>query len=1046
MLQADEQPLIDSLKKAERAYKGFVGRLETLNQQVYETASSGIGRVSELIDKLTKVSSTGLRVKLSRSTKNDLRTLFESAVGSALSGATLRLRAAIPTKRDKVFAKGPLRELYSGIPQPPDYFGKIQKFEQGGVVQPRDALGRFTNDTDSVLGLLTPGEVVLPKDLVATLTKADTALRDMAGLRKVLTAGLGTPSELAGYTKRFKDLSVVIGQVRMTSKELSIEQRAALAPTLTAIDKKLQALTTTTGKATKSAKALLVENRPARYLAWSAGLEAVNRGLRNVFDEGSRAFEFLSGESPRSFSDSLQQIRTSLGLTSAQLATFGQSLATSASVAGTKVSITVEAANALIQAGVRGTAEIAKQSIAVSQAARLTGGDINALANTSNLLTARLGQSGDQIAALFGDITSLSRNLAIDAPLLVTTLNDVATSSQNVLKGQAPEAVRSILTSVLAIGSASKDVFADSGAALSGIFKEALAGSDTAFKQIQLLSSGAITTQDDLVSRLRTGNLADIFDEFAASVARGERNLQNLAETQGIDANLLKTLVTDTDRFDASLKKAFASTTPVDQFTGALERQSQRVDEVTPLFEKLQRSVTGFVAQTGGLEPLLQVLNEIPPTAALAAFWLGGKLLSAVSWMAGPLIGKATRALGGLLGFGGGGGAVGAAGAATSVAGAAGTAGGLAGAGAFALKAGVLIAGIAAIAVFADDITPLLEEYIPKFFKVTKALVGLTTIGIAETIGATIDGFAPLLGRGPELEAIGGVLIDTAKFLGLFAVVGTELAVLGTAAALGEIIGDFLSYFGIKGPLAALRDQGVAIVDTIWSLTRTFASLESLPKMLPGVQTGLVAGGALVASLLPLIESTTRLGEQTQALEGGVFSASPLIAIQTQAQPLVSTLNLLSESLSRIRPNEAALVGVDYAKKLLTRLVPTLGSVQQLASLDPAALTNFLQSTGGVAADVAVQQRKLGVASPVAELRTPPISPEMVQQVVAQITVALDDSAMHATMREQVALLRQLVEKQSAPPAPAAAPTRVSTLTTRRAQSSEVTRRMLDFT
>lgn len=164
------------------AARGYTGALKTLRARIKPIVQPITVKVTIDYDVAVKKSTKGLlsqvggaisggRSGMSVSPKSliGINSAVRKTVARLLNDAEVRLVPTIPLKRNKYFDTGvSLRQFYKDQVQPPDFMGAFQRlprFQSGGVVPGHGNL-------DEVLALLTPGEVVLPTNVVSGLQDA----------------------------------------------------------------------------------------------------------------------------------------------------------------------------------------------------------------------------------------------------------------------------------------------------------------------------------------------------------------------------------------------------------------------------------------------------------------------------------------------------------------------------------------------------------------------------------------------------------------------------------------------------------------------------------------------------------------------------------------------------------------------------------------------------------------------------------------------------------------------------------------------------------
>lgn len=208
-LQLEDQ-LTPALESSEKAYIRFVKSLDKYNQRAFKSANKGFDVLTNLVQSFTELpklakesfekAHKALRAKIkplvqpvllqfTPSSVKGLSKAIGAAINQALRKATIRLIPTAPRSKSKLFDTSTnLRQLWKGLPQPPDMRGGFQglpRYQTGGTVE--DPSGKARKDMDSVLAWLQPGEFVVPKDIVDQLRNAKGQFEQMPeGLRDTL--------------------------------------------------------------------------------------------------------------------------------------------------------------------------------------------------------------------------------------------------------------------------------------------------------------------------------------------------------------------------------------------------------------------------------------------------------------------------------------------------------------------------------------------------------------------------------------------------------------------------------------------------------------------------------------------------------------------------------------------------------------------------------------------------------------------------------------------------------------------------------------------
>lgn len=1005
------------------AYQKFVRKMEKLNEQLYDSTAGTTSHLGALVKGLTKIAkaaSMKLDLSLTPKSRKSFVKLIGDAVTEALAGSRIRLRAAMPAKLSKLFSSdAALRQLYQQMPQPPDMIGGIKKFAEGGKVPPN----KGTPGKDSVLGLLTPGEVVIPTDLVAKLEKAFETVGERKG---VIEAGFGTKQDLLFYNKALAEIAGAMDALATATKNAGIEAKTRLTPQIVNLRSRFTELTKAEDQAGEEADHLLGKILgPARFVAIMTSL----RGLQDGFSQlsgGVQQFgsEIGAGEF-QSFPDRLREIRQRLGLSADEAVKFTGAIASSSEALGTNFFEALKATDALIEKGVKDQKILTEQSAMLARANRVTGADFEALADSIFRYTNELGGSTQGFDAIVLSIDQMTKSadLAVNTPQLMEALT--AALNNPILKGEGPAAIQNYANNLLALRAAAESVWqGESG--VDQMVANALAGNAEAFKNLAQLTQGQIGTMDELKSALTSkGGLLGAFDQLAKQ-AEAFRNdpiaLEQLGQEYGVDGKFLSRLSDFTKKQGMASKLAV----PLEESATAGDKLAASMDKMTSAAEKLTNMVGNFVGSSGPMQTLIEFLDQVPVLALIAGAHLGGTLVRSIFSLGKGITGL----LGGVLGkFGGG--MLGKLGGFLGKAGGAGGAAGMLGSGAAATGPGIMAAGakiglvLAAVAAvllliggYADDILPILEQTLPGLMKLGKFVAEEVAIGISDTLISLAAIFAPLAPMGPTFDGAAAGLWAATKMLGAFALVGGELAVLGTGAMIADGIGKILDLFGARSPMEILRDQSESVVDTLLYLTHDLQRLAPVAERIPKLQVGLDGSAKFMTALKPLLDQTAELGKAAGALGDGWFTSGPLSNLRTQAEPMIDTITDLSTWFTRVPINQKALAGIDFARVFFSKLAVTVGAMQQVGSVDASAI----RAATGALLDVRMTQPNA----------TPSVSSEQIDQIMKVVVQSGEASPVHKDLQETNRLLVELIQTVRGSSGGAATiPTRVQAPTTR---------------
>lgn len=1029
------------------AYQKFVSKMEKLNDRIYGSTSSAMTNLGVLVKGLTKISkaaSLKLDLQLTTKARKSFTSMVSEAVGEALSGSRIRLRAAMPARLSKLFAQGDgLRQLYKNMPQPPDMLGKIERFAEGGKVP--ETKGR--RGKDSVLSLLTPGEVVIPTDLVDKLEKAFETVGERKG---VIEAGFGTKQDVQFYGKALSEIADAMEALSDATKNAGIEAKTRLTPQIVNLRQRFTDLTKAEEKASDEAESFLGKVLgPARFIAIQTSLRAVQDGFSGL-SGGLQQFsgEIGTGEF-QSFPDRLREIRQQLGLTAEESVKFTGAIASNSEALGTNFFESLKATDALITAGEKNRDRLIEQSAMLARANRVTGADFENLAKSMRLYTNDLGQSSKGFDAFVLSIDKMTKSsdLMVNTPDLMEAL--AASMNNPMLQGKGAEAVQNYVNNLLGLRAAAESVFeGDQG--LEQMFQKAMQGNGDSLEQMARLARKSVPELQ--AAMLSKNGLVGVFDQLVTEV----QGMSPMAQAQISEAfGLAPTTLQRFAQLAEKQRKAADLATPFEEAGTAGDKLSASMDKMTSAAEKLTNVVGNFVGSSGPMQMLVEFLDQVPVLALIAGAHLSGTLLRSfgslgkgvlgifgglfggIGKMAGGLfsrvgmaagggmLGKAGGFLGGifskiggfvtgLLGFGK------AAGAASSAAGALGTAGAATGPGILAAgaKIGLVLAAVGTVLLliggYADDILPVLEQTIPGLMKLGKFVATEVAVGISDTLIALGNIFAPLAPMGSTFEGAASGMWAATKMLGAFALAGAELAVLGTGAMIADGIGKILDLFGAKSPMEALREQATSVVDTLLYLTTDLSRLAPIAERVPKLQVGLDGSARFMAALQPLLEQTARLGDAAGALGDGWFTSGPLSSLRTQAEPMIDTITELTTWFTRVPVNPKAIAGIDFARVLFSKLAVTVGAMQQVGSVDAASI----KSAANALLDVRLSQPSVA----------PSVTKDQIDNITQIIVQAGEQNPLRQDVRQTNELLRQLITavQQGGMGAMQQIPTRVS--------------------
>lgn len=944
------------------AYQKFVRKMTGLNEKLYGStagAATHLGNLVRGLTKISKVATMTIDMQLTPKARKSMSKLVTDAVIEALLGAKIRLRAAMPSKVSKLFAQDVgLRQLYKDMPQPPDMLGKIERFAEGGKVPE----GKGRRGKDSVLSLLTPGEVVIPTKLVKKLEKA---FADVEKRKGVIEAGFGSKEDVAYYETALVKIANAMEALADATKNAGIESKTRLTPQIVNLRERFTALTKAEEKASDEADHFLGKVLgPARFVTLMTALRGVQDGFSQLSGGVQQFGNDVGAGDFQSFPDRLREIRQQLGLSAEDSARFTGAIAESSKAVGTNFFKALEATDALIGAGEKDRTKLIEQSAILARANRVTGADFDSLAKSIRLFTGDLGMSSKNFDAIVLSIDKMSKSsdLAVNTPALMDAL---AMALDNpILKGKGAEDIQNYANNLLALRAASESVWqGESG--IEQIFANALAGNSDALTQVSKLTSGQISNtqelQDALMSR---GGLTGAFDLLLTQIDQLRENgdtvgLEKIGQDMGLDGKFLTRLQDFIGKQGVSSKLSV----PIEESATAGDKLSASMDKMTTAAEKLSNVVGNFVGSSGPMQMLVEFLDQVPVLALIAGAHLSGTLLKSIGALGkgmlgifggvfggigklfgGGMLGKVFGGLGKVFGFGKGGG--GGAGGALSAVGGAATGPGLLAASA---KIGLILAAVAAVLLvvgtYADDILPLLETALPGLAKIGKLMATEAGIAVADTLIDLVRIFEPLGKMEKNFEEAGKGLWASSKFLLDLGIASAGLAALATGTMIVDGLIKIIEVVsggtpGATSPLRMLADQGQSIASTLTSLATSFAPVSPLASTFDGGAKGLGAAVGFLWELGKVSGELALLGTGAMIADGigkivSLFGGQgPLVLLREQSEEVVNTLLALSQDLQRLAPISERIpklqVGLDGSAKFMTALKPLLDQTAEL--------------------------------------------------------------------------------------------------------------------
>lgn len=650
-LQMEDQ-LTPQLPGATRAYEKFIKTLTKLNRQGFDQVSGFLGTLGGLVksvEKLTAGSTVELNIGLTRKSRKAFGDVIGEAVTNALSKSKLRLSASVPKRLLKMFSQdATLRTLYRDLPQPPDMVGGFQvpKYAEGGKVK-RQKKG--PNFEDTVFGLLTPGEVVVPAKLV---NKLETAVEFLDSAKKTLSAGLGSDKDLKDYQQGLTVAAEAMERLHEATKAAGFATAQKLQPQLSQLRQRFEDLNEQVEKKNVPTFKALFQKilGPVNFLAVNEGVKRLQDGLSQLRGGADKAYQALGGGKEIDDGiDALNRANVFLGRSRDSLAQLKFEVA---GIASEYKSITFDDLAV-------GFLEAKQQGISAKETAL-------ELATAAKLAERALGLSSDSVTSFgfqargvlmqtneeFGNFLAGLGRLSDESSGLDTTASKLFSDTQSNLETlratlaqfNKKDATNTIQT-LNRLGASLDSAFVD-GSKFREIFSQAIAGDDDAINKSIQLTGLNIT---ELTDRFKRGDLTGLLDRIAENARevkqQGPLAFERFAKTVDLSSRDLEQLASQQDVINQNFAR---SGELLRNNTAGLAELDAKGAATYTTFELLQKQFVDAVGTfqvfgVSGLE-VLNFLKEFQFTSLIAATSIGGVLSNAVGGLTKGLFGLAKQA------------------------------------------------------------------------------------------------------------------------------------------------------------------------------------------------------------------------------------------------------------------------------------------------------------------------------------------------------------------------------------------------------------------
>ncbi len=939
-LQLDDQ-LTPALQAAEGSYKKFIKSLDQFNQRAFKSVNKGMMAMASLVESFEAMPKTASRtyeatrkalqrrmkplqqrvnIVLTPASVKNLAREVGKAISGVLAKVRLRSSATRPLKKSAFFkTTGSLTREYKQTLQPPDLLGKFQglpRFAKGGTVPGGGG------DIDSILSWLTPGEVVLPKDMVDALKDAKghftalppglrETLADISNLKTAMEKLKGAMALGVDVQDEYADATAVLN-AKMVDLDgivshLSQPVLKQVLPQLKDAKDGFDDMGDAAEDAQSPIKTLLTKILgPARFLAINKALTDVGEGFSSLSQSAGSALEqgeeLISG-----FSDNMNEANRSLGWTRDSLVKMKGDLMAIGSDINLVPEIMGQAFSALVDSGVRSEGQLKSLTKVVALFAEGTTADVGEAANMAYKLADSYGWGENRVAAFYATLKRVSGEANIDMQAIQQQSEEVMASGLfNVITDPAEQ--RNALEGLASLTGAMQSHWGATGGVLAKTLGEAL----TDVEKLPMLTMLGLD-RDAVATAMRSGDMSSVLQTVSdrlqgmggGELAQFTTQLQDITGLTELSAEEFGNLARNSEGMQATL--ASLNKLTVDAGSG-IDALTSEVQKSKSGFQSWKDSLVSGIANFVGPN-LMEFFEDVNPQFVISTAYMmkmgaealvtgfkmvkgiGGGLKAGAQGMgilskAAPVISTATTAVGG---------AAGVAGAGAAGAGIAGFLSGL-GTGLAALGAGLLagapglaiggaiLAGVAiAIAVALRIATPAIQA----FGEIAMGIMDRVVLVFKEM--ATMDWkqlamIAPvMLTMGPGMAAMG---------IGVAAMAGGMLLSIPALLAFAGV----MKVFGND----TLSKAGGVFANVINNLALAFqidhGALETALAGIKGAATFIVQFGK-IAAVLTVAASMAVVGN----LVGGIIKfftgRSPLEQLVDSGSEMATTVNGLVRSM-----------------------------------------------------------------------------------------------------------------------------------------------------
>jgi hypothetical protein len=991
--------LSPELKVAAKDYERFTKALDKWNTKAYKSASKGLGALSNLVESFEALPKKAVKsynealsrikrsikpitqplvLQLSPKGEKALGKSVARAVSKVLSKVNIRLSATAPIKRSKFFDTSvSMRSAYKDMLQPPDFLGAFQhlpRFQKGGIVP-------GPGGVDEILALLTPGEAVIPADVVQELrtmakgkfvskglAEALANIRNIAAASEKLTELAEEGIDPKAQT-RYNDAMEAMNEELVRAKEhfgkMAPSLRRDLLPALEKTTGQLEEFRDRGEEATGTFTELLEDTLgPTRFLAIHEALGTLQEGLQSVSSAASQVGSEVGVTTDQldNFITNLNEVNVTLNLSRKELSVLKADLLKLSKEEGLDPTAMGEAVEGLVSAGVRSGKQLRNLAGVAALVGTTTTLSFDEAAEQVGRLNDEFSWSRDQITAYFMTLKKQSAAGWIDFQVLSQQSMEMI-STGFLAAFNTEEAQKSALENMGAFSTAMSSQWQATGTEMAQLFAKAMTDVDV---RGQVAKIGV--SFEDLQTAVMKGDFTGVMRGMASTFAGMTSAdslvaLEQFRQAVGFEGTAQELLNIS--------KNAEVTIDMLGDLRGQTVDTANAHDAAT---EAVGRALTGWEKMRIGIkntilawtpEPVIEFFDDVNPQILLSigyltkmgleAIFAAGRFVKGFSSMAKAGVGWIAQKLGLM------------AKASTSVTEA--TTKGAAAPGFFAGLAGGLKA-----------LTPALEAF-------GKSIIGYGGLGLLAFIGTLYAIVAAARLAVPVIEALGAAIatiiepmfeafkvMDAGQILALaaaFVVFGPSLALFGQGVQLMSL-GLAAAVPGLlifAGAMALISPEGMegGISGAINGLLAAFQVDQSkLDAALMAVRgtvefiTGFVAVSAVMAGLAVTSMVTAPLKVLT-----GIFGLkSPMEALATsQGRAVASTIRGLLATFNFSGAEVKKLQGVQTTVSAVAAFTSGYRTIaSDLKGVTPSLISGM---RGGIIGAVAY----LGVGSPMRALR-----------------------------------------------------------------------------